>query len=110
MEFTEVIKEVKKVAFEEVRVDKDGYFESVILTKNLAVIVAKLNEIFGSPVWPPENNLSKETLNIIQGYGGIMTGQTLYFYQLNNHFIFIMLWPWSDGQHVTLKCGQKTKE
>lgn len=107
MQFADIKKEVKAAVFDAVRVDSADYFEGVILKKNLEELTARLNGIFGSALWPSENALSQETKDIIKDFGGIMPGQTLYFCRQDNLSIFVMLWPWSDGQHITLKCGQK---
>jgi hypothetical protein len=107
MQFDDVKKEVKAADFYEIRLDNENFFEGVILKKNLDGLINRLNGIFGSPVWPSENELSTETKDVIKSFGGIMPGQTLYFCRQDNLSIFVMLWPWSDGIHITLKCGQK---
>ena len=107
MQFADLIKEVKAAVFDQVRVDSEDYFEGVILKENLEGLITRLNGFFGPALWPSKNGLSKETQNVIKDFGGIMAGQTLYFCRQDNLSIFVMLWPWSDGQHITLKCGQK---
>jgi len=107
MQFADLRKEVKAAVFEQVRVDSEDYFEGVILKENLEGLITRLNGIFGPALWPSKEELSKETGDVIEDFGGIMPGQTLYFCRQDNVSIFVMFWPWSDGQHITIKCGQK---
>jgi hypothetical protein len=44
---------------------------------------------------------------VINGFGGIMPGQTLYFRSEGSESIFAMLWPWQDGIRTTVKIIQK---
>jgi len=107
MPFIEIVKEIKTAVFDTIRADSEDYFEGVILKENLGELINRLNGIFGAALWPSKNDLSKEIKGIIEDFGGIMPGQTLYLLRQDNLSIFVMFWPWSDGQHVTIKCGQK---
>jgi hypothetical protein len=107
MSFDELKVQIKTCAFDEVRLDNNEFFEAVIQKKNMEPLSAKLNSIFGPPAWPSENKLSNEVHNIIQHHGGIVAGQTLYFTHIDNSPVFVMLWPWGDKEHVTVKIGKK---
>ncbi len=107
MEFDELISELKLFTFDEVRVDKEDFFEAVIRKKDLDALNAKLVSIFGVLVWPPEKKLPDEVQNLIKNHGGVMGGQMLYFARLKNSPVFVMLWPWSDKEHITLKIGRE---
>ncbi len=107
MTFNELKDQIKTCGFEELRVDNNELFEVVVRKKDLEAVSAKLNSVFGSPAWPSENKLSNEVNNIIQHYGGIMAGQTLYFTHMDNLPVFVMLWPWGDKDHITVKVGVK---
>jgi hypothetical protein len=107
MQFKQLKEEVKALGFNEIRIDADSIFEAVIVKKSLAALTPKLDKFFGAPVWPSQNPLSLQAKEVIKDQGGIWPGQTLYFWYENNISIFAMLWPWSDGQHITLKCGYK---
>lgn len=107
MEFEELINQVKVLSFEEVRVDKEDFFEAVIRKKDLGALNAKLVSIFGVLVWPPEKKLPDEVQNLIKNHGGVMGGQMLYFARLKDLPVFVMLWPWADKEHITLKIGRE---
>jgi hypothetical protein len=36
-----------------------------------------------------------------------MVGQTLYYSKQPDCALFAMFWPWSDGEHTTVKAGKK---
>ncbi len=107
MEFDELINQVKLFSFDEVRVDKEDFFEAVIRKKDLDALNAKLVSIFGVLVWPPEKKLPNEVNDLIKNHGGVMGGQMLYFARLKNSPVFVMLWPWGDKEHITLKIGRE---
>ncbi len=107
MQFYELIKEIKEVVFDTLRADRGDYFEAVILKDGLPELSFRLERLFGLPLWPPKNKLSAKVKNAIKDFGGIMQGQTLYFYEQNSCIIFAMLWPWQDNRHITLKIAQK---
>lgn len=106
MEFNELKTTLKSVGFETARKEDERYLEVVVVKKQLADLVIKLDEFFGTSVWPGDQELSPEVHDVIKDYGGIMRGQTLYFWHQNGSFIFAMLWPWQDGEHTTLKVGK----
>jgi hypothetical protein len=105
--FAQVKTAVKSIDLETVRVDDETFLEAVFLKKNLARLQDELNKIFSSPAWPSKDKLSAEAQEAIKSFGGIMAGQTLYFLSQNNESVFVMLWPWGDGEHITLKSGKK---
>lgn len=107
MEFNEIKKEVKVLAFEALRTDCDNYFEAVVIKEELARLTESLKKFFGEPAWPSKNRLSFQMQEAIKGFGGIMAGQTLYFKNEGVDAICAMLWPWRDGLRTTLKIIQK---
>jgi hypothetical protein len=107
MQFDELKTEIKPISFVVVRADTQDYLEVVILKNNLDGLCAILDRLFGSPIWPPENKIPALAVEAIKKYGGVMSGQTLYFWNQDDFCVFAMLWPWSDGEHITLKCGQE---
>ena len=107
MEFNQAQAAVKEVIFETIRVDSENYFEAVIVNSNLPVLIAKLDSLFGQPIWPAKSRLPAEIQNIINDFGGIKEGQTLYFCQQSSVCVFAMLWPWQDAYHITLKIAQR---
>ena len=107
MQFEKFKEQVKTVDFESVRVDAEDYFEAVINGSRMKALTSCLEKLLGKPALPSDNPLPDPAKDIITEFGGIRQGQTFYFLQEDENSIFVMLWPWSDGEHTTLKSGQK---
>ncbi|MFH0854968.1 MAG: hypothetical protein V1869_00415 [Candidatus Omnitrophota bacterium] len=103
MEFAKIREEVKKIGVEALRSDESDYFEAVIIKDELAKLNERLKIFFGEPASASKNGLPSEIQDKINGFGGIMPGQTLYFRNEGSDSIFAMLWPWQDGVRTTLK-------
>lgn len=89
------------------RADRDDYIEVVINTVKLPETSVILNSYFGLPVWPSDKEIQKGIKEIIDIFGGLMKGQTLYAKIENEHFAFAMIWPWQSADYFTLKIGLK---
>lgn len=107
MEFNSIKEEVKKIAFESLRTDCDNYFEGVLLKEEISKLNERLRGFFGDPAWPSKSRLDFHAKEAINGFGGIMPGQTLYFKSEGENTVFAMLWPWKDGMRTTVKIIQK---
>lgn len=103
MQFEELKKEIRDFGIKTVRTDENNYFEAVVTKDRLGELSQKLESEFGRPVWPSPDKLSDKAFEIVENFGGIREGQTLYFFQEKGFYIFAMLWPWSDGVNITLK-------
>jgi hypothetical protein len=107
MEFDKMKAEVRKAEPETTRMDNENYFEAVIGKARLEEMVRALEGIFGAPAWPSRKKLSKDTEKIIKNAGGLRKGQTLYFSNNGSGCsAFAMLWPWQDGERVTIKMSK----
>ena len=107
MEFNKIKDEVKALGCEALRADKDDYFEAVFTKAVTAKLNESLKSFLGEPVWPSKDKLALQIQDAIAGFGGIHEGQTLYFRTEGSIIIFAMLWPWGDGQRVTIKIIHK---
>lgn len=103
-----VIREVlKSLDLESVRIDCDNYIEAVVVKDEMRKLNMRLKKFFGAPAWPSKNRLTYHVQETINGFGGLMPGQVLYFKGDADGNIFAMLWPWQDGAHTTIKVIQK---
>ncbi|MBU3958810.1 MAG: hypothetical protein KKH29_04240 [Candidatus Omnitrophica bacterium] len=107
MQFSELKAGVKSIGFSELRKDSDNYLEAVIVTYKAGELCHVLETFLGPAVWPSENKLSPQIEDAIRGSGGIMEGQTLYFLRQDNNTLLTMLWPWGNGEHITVKIIQQ---
>ena len=107
MQFEKFKEQIKAIDFDSVRADAEDYYEAVINSSQMADLSSCLEKVLGKPAFPSENPLSDQAKDIITEFGGLRQGQTFYFLNQDGNSIFVMLWPWSDGEHTTLKSGQK---
>jgi len=99
----------------EIRESSENYEELVFFSKDISSWNRILTEKLGPPLISAEEieieNSSEETLSskkdaalkLANSFGGISKGQTLYYGTYNSAVILIMIWPWQDKEHVTLK-------
>ncbi len=107
MKFNEIRKELEGVVFDTLRLDCDNNFEAVIVKEELEKLINRLEKFFGSPVFPSKERLSFRVRRIIDGFGGALPGQTVYFWNQGKEIIFTLLWPWKDGRRTTVKIIKK---
>lgn len=103
MDFIKIKNAVRDIHFEEIRLDKETYFEVVITKEELNKLKKILESFFGTAIFPSENKLPSEISQTISPFGAIWPGQTLYYSNDTENTVFAMLWPWQDNQHTTLK-------
>jgi hypothetical protein len=106
MDFKTIRKDMKLFSFEVLRTDCDNFFEGVIIKEELGKLNSQLQSLFGEPVFPSKNRLAYKVQQTVDGLGGVMPGQTLYYNDSGRESILAMLWPWKDGQRITVKIIQ----
>lgn len=107
MDFNDVRNNIKTLNFEILRTDCDNFFEGVIFKQELDKLHLQLKNLLGEPAYPSKNRLAHKVQERVDGFGGIMPGQTLYYKDLGADNIFALLWPWKDGQRTTVKIIQQ---
>jgi len=107
MDFNAIRKDMKTLSFETLRTDCDNFFEGVIIQQEIDKLNSQLKSLFGEPVFPSKNRLAHKVQTTVDGFGGLMAGQTLYYKDLGADSILAMLWPWKDGQRTTVKIIQQ---
>jgi len=103
MEFNRIKKDVSSISFDTLRVDCDNIFEAVVAKNEVSKLIERLEKFFGPPAWPSKDKLTFQVRQLIDGYGGIMPGQTLYLHNEGSFSVLAMLWPWQDGVRTTVK-------
>ena len=107
MDFETIRRDLRAFNFETLRSDCDNFLEGVIATVEAEKLNLQLKTLLGEPVYPSKDRLTHKIKQAIDGFGGIMPGQTLYFKELGKDSILAMLWPWKDGEHTTVKLIHK---
>jgi hypothetical protein len=106
MDFKTIRKDMQSFSFEVLRTDCDNFFEGVIIKEELNKLNSQLKSLFGEPVYPSKNRLAYKVQQTVDGLGGVTAGQTLYYNDSGRESILAMLWPWKDGQRITVKIIQ----
>ena len=91
------------VVLETIRLDNVDYFEAVFIKEKLVKLNERLINFFGEPTWPSKDRFTSRMQEAVNDFGGIKDGQTLYFSNDGVNSLFVMLWPWQDGLHITIK-------
>lgn len=107
MTFPELIKNLKKIPFDEIRKEYEGYFEFVVSVKHLLSLYPLFEGYYGVPFKPAGIAPTPKAMSVTRNYGGIQTQQTLYFASRPEGVSdCAMIWPWNDGQHATVKMAR----
>jgi hypothetical protein len=103
MTFEELLNKVAKIQCEERRTVTADYCEVVVSTDQLKELKEILSAYFGSPQKMQGGQFSSEAEQHAEAYGGVRTGQTMYFRDLASGLELALLWPWSRGMSLTVK-------
>jgi hypothetical protein len=103
MEFDKVKSGIKNIGLNTTRVDTGDYFEAVVNKDSLDKVVQVLESLLGKAVWPSQNKPPKEAGKVVGNFGGLRKDQTLFFLNENGVSLFAMLWPWQNGEEITIK-------
>lgn len=109
IDYWNLLRDVKRLAYKKVRVDMPQKLELVVLKDELDRLESILNHYFGEPLPSPNALPSRFTQETISFYGGIRPGQTLYCADEETLSEFAMLWPWEDETFVTVKIFRRPK-
>lgn len=101
-DFKQLMRELKAVVFDPLREETDTLMEGVVAGDQVQKLSACLTGFFGSPVEPQD--LAVPAIKaLVDNHGGLMSGQTLYCCSVHQKHLGVMLWPWQDGVHTTVK-------
>jgi len=103
MSFEEFTNRIKSLDFTEIRENSSDLFEFVTSTGQEELLKHELINYFDSPLKPPEDRPSKIAKKYAAPFGGIRHGQTLYCKENGDILQLAFLWPWDDGESVTVK-------
>ena len=106
MSFEALTQEVKKFPFQEIRYDIANYLELVIDFKFARDLCPMLECHFGPPLKPAGKEPTPEAKKYTDRLGGIQKNQVLYYMRDENMSQCVMLWPWEDQTHVTVKIAR----
>jgi len=99
----EMVQKCGKLKTVERRSDSADYKEWVFLNSDLRQWCSFIEEIFGPECKPAGKEPTAEDKKVTKDYGGVRSDQILYKRIDGDQIVIVMLWPWGDKQHTTLK-------
>lgn len=99
----EVMRRVKGIEHQEIRVDSEARLEIVFSLEALEIAKPIFQDYFGPALKPAGVNATKEAVQLSEKYGGIQKDQALYFVERGGISSLVMIWPWQDGKRATVK-------
>ena len=103
MNYDLFLEELKKAPCLELRSTDPEYFELVVKVSDLPRVNTILETFFGKALKPSGTKPSDEAKKKAQAYGGIREDQTLYYLEAEELYYYSLIWPWANGQSVTVK-------
>ena len=103
MRYDLFLEELKKFPSLELRSDEPACFEFVVKTADLAKVNLVLETFFGKAMKPAGAKPSSEDKKKTEAFGGIREDQTLYYLESEELYYYSLIWPWANGQSVTVK-------
>ncbi|HPN72859.1 MAG TPA: hypothetical protein PKZ41_02570 [Candidatus Omnitrophota bacterium] len=99
----EILERALGLEVHETRTEEPEYHEMVIYSRDLNLWENIFREVMGAAVKPSGSKATAEQVMITEEYGGIEKTQTLYVRRNDSGAMMIMLWPWQDGERITVK-------
>ena len=103
MTYSQLIEEVKRLRFEEIRVDSGELFEIVLGSQSFKELHSLLEQYFGGPLKPAGQVPSREAENLTAFLGAVRKNQTFYCKKLDGGIEGALIWPWSGDSSATVK-------
>jgi hypothetical protein len=99
----EILRMADGLDVHETRREEPEYRELVVYAKDIASWNKIFEEALGQAAKPSGSKATAEHATMTDEYGGIEKTQTLYLKQDKSALTLVMLWPWQDKVHVTVK-------
>ncbi len=103
MAIADLVTELKKLQFEEIRTNSGNFFEFVIRADRLNDLHPVLERHFGPALKSAGEEPRREVNERVSAFGGVRKDQTLYYKEQEGVPRYAMLWPWANGILVTVK-------
>jgi hypothetical protein len=103
MTINEIFEKLSVLDVKKKRSHEEDYLELVFFKKDIHAWERELKEIMGQALKPFGKKPSGEHGKLAKPYGGIRANQSLYKRNFGKYDVVAMIWPWGNGQHMTLK-------
>ena len=99
----QIEKKLSELTVSKQRKRTDSYSELVFFNKDMKKWDQALSGILGPPMKSRTNSTDETLSTHLKKFGGIRSGQTLYYRKFDDCAVLAMIWPWKDRTHTTLK-------
>ena len=106
MTFEELRQKLQNLDLKELRFDLEDYLEFVVQAQCMDQVKIILDLYFGHEVNIHDLSTAKEAVEFVEKWGGIRSNQTLYYSSRDGSTEYAMLWPWCDGNRISVKVAQ----
>jgi hypothetical protein len=103
MKFDDILLQAKELGIYERRSLSAEYCELVFFSRDLEGWYGILSTALGEPRKPPGQEPSESDLDLTHPTGGIRINQTLFEKDFGKKTLIAKIWPWDDGERMTLK-------
>ena len=103
MTINEILEKLSVLDVKKKRSQEENYLELVFFKKDINAWERELKEIMGQAKKPFRVKPSAEHGKLAKPYGGIRANQALYQKSFHAYDVIAMIWPWGNGQNMTLK-------
>ncbi|MBF0531922.1 MAG: hypothetical protein HQL23_02375 [Candidatus Omnitrophica bacterium] len=103
MTFDDLFQKIQAIPSVEKRACQENYVEIVLTRAGVDTLTPSLLAYFGLPLKPPGQPPCHESLNYSTPYGGIQSNQTMFARKNETGAELVLLWPWGNGENITVK-------
>jgi hypothetical protein len=103
MTLDDILFQAKDLGVHERRSQSVEYCELVFFSRDLTAWFNILSAVLDEPRKPPGSEPTASDLDLTRETGGIRVNQTLFEKDFGEKSIIAKIWPWDDGEHMTLK-------
>ncbi len=99
----QILEQLLQLEISEKRTTSEGYFEAVLISRDLSKWFESLAQHLGPAFKPTGEAPAQAAKEVAAPYGGIRKDQTLFYKTFEDFSLAAMFWPWGNGESITLK-------
>ena len=103
MNYAGLKEQIVKLQPKEVRIDSTEAMEFVMAAGRADEFQAALEKYFGPPLKPKNQKPTSTDKSLASPHGGVRFEQTLFFKEGDGSCSIGLLWPWGNGESITVK-------
>lgn len=108
MSIKNILEQCSELSIYEKRKLGDDYIEIVIFKADLLKWCQQFDKILGEATKPESSSPTDEDVAVTEEYGGVFDNQILYHHPFEEENVVILIWPWQDNVHTTVKIAVRS--